>query len=218
MIKNAPNKYCLALIFTFLSTLSQAQTPTACANKADSPITNFCVASKSALWRGAKPDVIGAKWLIENGVASIVNLELLHDDLAILKSIETTMTATVEYYKLRDWEPLVVLNPSKTDTNVAKFIAIAMKAPKPLYVHCRSGQNRTGVMVAAYRIIVENMSVEKATEEMKSYEGIWAKQDAQYLQTMTPEKVARIVQAAKTIAAQTKPNALVRCAQGACDR
>jgi protein tyrosine phosphatase (PTP) superfamily phosphohydrolase (DUF442 family) len=218
VIRNAPTKYCLALVATFLCTLSLAQTPATCEDKANSPITNFCIASKSILWRGAKPDVAGAKWLIENGVASIVNLELLHDDLAILRSIETSTAAKVEYYKLRDWEPLVVLKPSKTDTTVAKFIAIATNAPKPLYVHCRSGQNRTGVMVAAYRIIAEGVSVENAIEEMKSYEGIWAKQDAQYLQTMTPEKIARIKQAAQTFTVQTKPNAVVKCAQGTCDR
>jgi protein-tyrosine phosphatase len=210
----------LALILLALvSTVGQAAKP--CEDNANSPITNFCISTENVLWRGAKPDIQGATWLIDKGVASVVNLELLHDDLAILKSVETTVKITntqIHYYKVRDWEPFVVLKPSKTDRNIARFIAIMNKAPKPVYVHCRSGQNRTGVMVAAYRIIIEGVAVSAAIEEMKQYEGIWSKQDEQYLLTMTDEKVNRLREAAASFGSTTKPNAVVRCINGTCDK
>jgi protein tyrosine phosphatase (PTP) superfamily phosphohydrolase (DUF442 family) len=200
------------------SSLGFSQTTKPCDDNANSPITNFCVSTKDTLWRGGKPDIKGATWLIDSGIATIVNLELLHDDLAILKSVETTLNTRVEYYKVRDWEPYVVIKPSKTDSNVARFIAVMNKAPKPVYVHCRSGQNRTGVMVASYRIIIEGVAVNVASEEMKRYGGIWAKQDEQYLLTLTPEKANSIKVLAANFEAATKPNAIVRCALGACDR
>jgi Dual specificity phosphatase, catalytic domain len=210
-----------AFLFTALLAAPQlgfSQATKPCNNNANSPITNFCVSTKDTLWRGGKPDIKGATWLIDSGIAAIVNLELLHDDLAILKSVETTLTTRVEYYKVRDWEPYVVIKPSKSDSNVARFIAVMNKAPKPVYVHCRSGQNRTGVMVASYRIIVEGVAANVAIEEMKRYGGIWAKQDEQYLLTLTPEKINSIKVSAANFEATTKPNAVVRCERGACDR
>jgi protein tyrosine phosphatase (PTP) superfamily phosphohydrolase (DUF442 family) len=206
----------IVLLIGLITTTAQAEKP--CNNNADSPITNFCISIKDVLWRGAKPYVKDATWLIDQGIASIVNLELLHDDLAILKSVETNRTTQVHYYKLRDWEPYVVMNPSKTDNNIAKFIALMIKAPKPVYLHCRSGQNRTGVMVASYRIIIEGVPINIATDEMKQYGGIWAKHDETYLLTLTPDKVNRIKEMATNYAKTIKPNALVRCAQGSCDR
>ena len=64
--------------------------------------------------------------------------------------------------------------------------------PRPVYVHCRSGQNRTGVMVAAYRIIEEGMPVEAAIEEMGRYNGFWFQQDAEYLRSMAAERMAQV--------------------------
>jgi Tyrosine phosphatase family len=204
---------CLLLILA--SAATQAEKP--CDNNANSPITNFCISTKDVLWRGAKPDTKGATWLIDNGVGSVVNLELMHDDLAVLKSVETNLTTRVEYFKVRDWEPYVVLKPTKTDSNIAKFIAVMNKAPKPVYVHCRSGQNRTGVMVASYRIIIEGVPINSAIDEMKRYAGIWAKHDEGYLLTLTPEKISRIKEMASSYEQTTKPNRVVRCTKGVCD-
>jgi protein tyrosine phosphatase (PTP) superfamily phosphohydrolase (DUF442 family) len=212
-------KVLVLLMLALASTAGQAAK--SCEENAASPITNFCISTKNVLWRGAKPDIRGATWLIDQGIASVVNLELLHDDLAILKSVEPsvkTLNTQIHYYKVRDWEPFVVLKPSKTDGNIARFIAVMNKAPKPVYVHCRSGQNRTGVMVAAYRIIIEGVLVSAAIEEMKRYEGIWSKQDEQYLLTMTDEKVNRLREMALGYDRSTKPNAVVRCSGGACDK
>jgi protein tyrosine phosphatase len=39
--------------------------------------------------------------------------------------------------------------------------------PKPVFVHCRSGRNRTGVMIAAYRVF-NGMSNEDAIADCKT--------------------------------------------------
>lgn len=38
---------------------------------------------------------------------------------------------------------------------------------RPVYIHCREGVDRTGMVVAAYRILVERMSVRDAVAEMR---------------------------------------------------
>lgn len=211
----------------------------ACTRKLDSPIQNFCEVTPGTLWRGAKPDEQDAAWLIGRGVRTIVNLELLHDDRDTLTSVQLeiladdrdTLTHTllpepgvhdIHYYRVRDWEPLVVVAPWLTDERVAQFLAVAERAPKPLYVHCRSGQNRTGVMVAAYRVIVEGQNdagaIEKAVAEMQRYRGIWFDADAAYIRSLTAERQQAIRARVQALlpGIERKREALIRCAEGKC--
>lgn len=211
--------------------------PGACSNTLNSPIQNFCEATRDTLWRGAKPDVQGAAWLIGKGVRTIVNLELLNDDRATLASVDFNAQADdrdtllhtllpepdthdIRYYRVRDWEPLVVVAPWLTDDHVAQFLAVALQAPKPLYVHCRSGQNRTGVMVAAYRVIVEGQdqaaAIASVVAEMQAYRGIWFDSDAAYIRSLTPARRAEIREKINAWMPRIKPDALIRCEQGKC--
>ena len=42
-------------------------------------------------------------------------------------------------------------------------------APKPVFVHCMKGQDRTGVVIAAYRIRRQGWTFDQAYQEMLSY-------------------------------------------------
>jgi protein tyrosine phosphatase (PTP) superfamily phosphohydrolase (DUF442 family) len=46
---------------------------------------------------------------------------------------------------------------------------IVASAPRPLLVHCQFGKDRTGFVVAAYRVTVEKMDVDAAVSEAESY-------------------------------------------------
>lgn len=213
--------------------------PDACASNLDSPIQNFCQVKPGTLWRGAKPDPAGAAWLIRHNVGTIVNLELLHDDRDTLTSVHleeqaddrATLQDTrlptpepheIHYYRVRDWEPLVVVASWLTDERVATFLAVMAQAPRPVYVHCRSGQNRTGVMVAAYRVIQDSdggtEAIEKAVAEMQGYRGVWFDADAAYIRSLTPERQQairdRVQQLLPDITRQRE--ALIRCQDGRC--
>jgi protein tyrosine/serine phosphatase len=187
-------KYALSIIMVLLllnsGSLLAAQKQSLCVNNLASPITNFCVVKSNILWRGAKPDKDDLAWLIKNGVKTIVNLELLYDDLHTLQDTHFIDSSTykVDYFRVRTWEPLFAFAKVAADEDVIHFLAIASQAKQPIFVHCRAGENRTGVMVAAYKIILENQNspTEIATilNEMQSYNGVWSDTTTKYIKEL----------------------------------
>ena len=212
-----------ALLTLVATLLFGCATPKPLADACSSPLTaaiaNSCVVTPDVLWRGAKPDVSGATALISRGVKTVVNLELLHDDLdAFHKAKPSTVPfPSIDYFRIRDWEPNVVIAPSLLDSHLADFIAIAKTQAKPIYVHCRSGQNRTGVMIAAYRVFLEGVSIESAITEMKKYQGVWFKQDAEYIRSLTGEHRVRIEKMAEARIGQIRPEAHLECTATGCN-
>jgi len=64
------------------------------------------------------------------------------------------------------------------DADVIKFLRIVTdKASQPVLVHCAQGADRTGMMVAIYRIVVQGWSKEDALREMTQggygFHSIW---------------------------------------------
>jgi hypothetical protein len=217
----------ISLAFPFLSALliggcpssSIQSAPIACANDLDSPIQHFCVVTPNVMWRGAKPARDGAAWLIQHRVRTIVNLELLHDDRRVFGQAKLASAGRYEagYFRIPDWEPNVMLAPSVLDDHVAHFLAVVNAQPKPTYVHCRSGQNRTGVMVAAYRVIVEGVSADEAIEEMRRYQGIWFEADSGYIRGLSPERRERIRRKAAAWVPKLERDSRIICENGKCE-
>jgi len=52
---------------------------------------------------------------------------------------------------------------------VDRALEVVATAERPLLVHCQHGKDRTGFVVASYRVMVEGMDVDKAVEEAHSY-------------------------------------------------
>ena len=177
-----------ALLFLNGCDASYTKAPDSCLSNIDAPISNFCQL-KQELWRGAELDKDGAAWLIENNVKTIINLELFNDDLDIIGQINLSNPKTfkIDYFRVKDWEPLPALAPWVEDEHVVHFLAIASQQERqPVYVHCRSGENRTGIMIAAYRIIVEgNPDIDAVIEEMETYQGFWSDVDAKYIKGLS---------------------------------
>jgi protein tyrosine/serine phosphatase len=168
---------------------------TRCANNLAAPIANFCEVKPRQLWRGAVPDnKEEAAWLVRNGVKTIINLELLHDDLNVLRKAELPNAGIyqLDYFRVKTWEPLYAFAQSSADEDVIHFLAIARQAKQPIYVHCRAGENRTGVMIAAYKIILENQTspaqIADVVNEMQSYEGFWSDATTAYIKGLSQRR------------------------------
>src|SRR5437870_16746 len=208
----------LFVLLAGLPSSSMPAAPAACTNDLGSPIPNFCVVTPNVLWRGAKPAQDGAVWLVQHGVRTIVNLELLHDDRrAFGEARPASGRHEAGYFRISDWEPNAVLAPALLDDHVAHFLAVVDKQPKPVYVHCRSGQNRTGVMVAAYRVIVEGLSRDAAIAEMRRYQGIWFKADSAYIRSLSSERRELIRHKAAAWMPKLKRDSRIVCENGKCD-
>ncbi len=192
--------------------------PVTCENNLGSAIKNFCQVTPNILWRGGKPDKDGAAWLVEEGVRTVVNLELLHDDQNTFEQVRLGNNGKYEvsYYRIRDWEPLPIIASNLSDEHVAEFLAIMDQAPKPVYVHCRSGENRTGLMVAAYQVIVEGEDADTAIDEMAAYKGFWFKTDAKYIRGLTSERREEIRRKVKEWIPKLQEVARIVCEEGTC--
>lgn len=205
--------FSLALLLSACASTSPPKDAEACPGK----IQNFCEVSPGVLWRGAKPDEAGAAWLIEKGVRTVVNLEFLHDDLPVFSQakVDAASRYEVAYFRVRDWEPLALL-PMIEDDHVAHFLAIVHQQARPVYVHCRTGQNRTGLMVAAYRVMLEGVSLDDAILEMGRYQGFWFKADERYIRGLTPERREAILRKMRAWLPRLEKQARIVCESGSC--
>jgi tyrosine-protein phosphatase SIW14 len=71
------------------------------------------------------------------------------------------------------------------NAQVAAFLRIVRDNPdKQIFVHCRRGAERTGVMLAAYRMSVEGWTPEQALREMNEFRfrGFWFRNLRRYVE------------------------------------
>ena len=107
------------------------------------------------LYRSAQPEREGFTALQKMGVRSVLNLREFHKDTRKARHTQLHLMA----YPVAAGEV--------TAADVENCLALIAGAPKPVLVHCWHGSDRTGTVVAAYRIVFQNWSVEKAVEEFR---------------------------------------------------
>jgi protein tyrosine phosphatase (PTP) superfamily phosphohydrolase (DUF442 family) len=195
------------------------------ANELSPAIANSRIVIQNEIWRGARPSGKAPALLIESRVGTVVNLEWENDNAHAFEAARPNLMQphTAHYFRIKDFELWPLLSWSKTDNNVAQFIAIARTQPKPIYVHCRSGQNRTGVMVAAYKIVqarargtIESNTIDDIVNDMKSFGGFWASIDEHYLRNLSPSRIAQIENRVAMWEEQLQKPRLIKCANQRC--
>jgi protein tyrosine/serine phosphatase len=108
-----------------------------------------------SLYRGAQPTAEGMKELQKMGVRTVVNLRLLHSDRDELGDLPLHYIRI----KVEAWDP--------EEDEVVRFLKAAVDPENaPLFVHCRHGADRTGMMCAIYRMVVQGWSRAEALDEM----------------------------------------------------
>ena len=116
-------------------------------------LSNFAKVS-DMLYRGAQPDQDGFAELKKLGIKTIINLRSSHSDTEMMKGLG------LQYCFI----------PSDAgdikEENVAEFLKVVTNPQnQPVFVHCAYGADRTGTMVAVYRICFQNWSRQDALNE-----------------------------------------------------
>jgi protein tyrosine/serine phosphatase len=118
----------------------------------------------ASLYRSAQPSRAGFVLLEtrpslgigDAPINTVVSLRVFNDDPAL---VAASSKLRFEAISFKTWHP--------EDEDVVKFLRIATTpALLPVLVHCRHGSDRTGTMVAVYRIVVEGWTKAQAKDEM----------------------------------------------------
>ncbi len=114
------------------------------------------------LFRGAEPDEAGMKSLKQAGAKSIIDLRKPGE---VWKGERTAALANGMVYTN---VPLRGLG-APTHEQVKTVLGLIDTLPAPVFVHCEHGCDRTGTIIACYRIARNQWSAESALAEAKRY-------------------------------------------------
>lgn len=136
--------------------------PAAAANIVPSGVGNFHQVDAN-VYRGAQPTPEGLKNLAQLGIKTIVDLRHGKDHT---DSEEKAAEALgLKYVSV----PMKGLDPP-TDKQIASLLAVLNSSNQtPVFVHCRQGMDRTGAVIACYRIAHDHWTNDKALAEAKEY-------------------------------------------------
>lgn len=117
-----------------------------------------------SIFRSAQPEEGAHEALQRLGVRSVISLRFRGDRAALLPGVRR-IHAPIESWDVDHDEVMRALRALVDPDN------------QPVLLHCRHGADRTGTVIAAYRMVVEGWSAEEAIEEMReggyNYHAIW---------------------------------------------
>jgi protein tyrosine phosphatase (PTP) superfamily phosphohydrolase (DUF442 family) len=122
-------------------------------NKNANGVDNFGQVSPD-VWRGGKPSRQGMQWLADRGVKTIIDLQM-DDESADVPS-------GVKYIPLR----VSLWNCDQVD--VAAVTRAIDQSPKPVFIHCLIGRDRTGLAIAAWQMS-HGTTAEQAIANMEQF-------------------------------------------------
>jgi tyrosine-protein phosphatase SIW14 len=123
-----------------------------------------------SLYRGAQPHEKGLPELKKLGITTIVDLRGENRDRVEWERRRAeSLGMRFVHIPVSGWAP-------PTDEQVAQFLSLfPHDRQEKIFVHCRFGDDRTGVLVATYRMALQKWPAEQALKEMYffGFNGFW---------------------------------------------
>ena len=107
------------------------------------------------VYRSKQPDEKDMAMLVAMGIRSVLNLRENHSD--------TDEAAGTELKLYR----VPIETDKVSDAEIIAALRILAECPKPVLVHCWHGSDRTGCVIAAYRIVFQGWSKADAITELE---------------------------------------------------
>jgi uncharacterized protein (TIGR01244 family) len=132
-------------------------------------------AVNTLIYRGGQPKPGGIKKLADLGIKTVINLRD-DDERARLEEQEVKAAGLVYYNRpLPRWD-------GPNDQEIRELLSLLTTSDKPVFVHCKRGADRTGVLIAIYRIEHDGWTSEEAKAEANRYGmGFWQRGMKDYI-------------------------------------
>lgn len=183
MLRPFLNALALALSLTagpLWAALDAPERPATWANPVNDELNLFQVAPR--FYRSARLDEDDLPQLAALGIRTVVSLRAFHSDRRLLRGtgIDTVRVATLTW--------------AIDDDEVVRSLRAILEAEQrgPVLLHCQHGADRTGLVSAMYRMVVQGWTREAALDEMLNggfgYHSIW-KNIPSYLETVDVDSI-----------------------------
>ena len=129
-------------------------------------LPNFCRVNET-LYRGGQPSEEGIKKLARMGIRTIVNFR--DPDGKVLREKELAEQNGMRFFNphLSNW-----FKPK--DQAIDEILGIIQDPEnQPVFIHCKRGADRTGTVVAVYRMKIDCWDGRDAYDEAKQYKLGW---------------------------------------------
>lgn len=114
------------------------------------------------LWRGSAPSAVALKDLSDAGMKTIIDLRTTERSSSRERRISQNLGMTYVHLPMGYGTPTV--------DQLREFMSIVDNPLcQPVYVHCRQGADRTGTLIAIYRIARQKWPLKTAYHEMRHF-------------------------------------------------
>lgn len=147
--------------------------------------TNFHVVEGGVLYRSGQPTKKEMRFLEEQGIVTLLNLRYRVSDRRELKG------TSMKEYRLK------MKAQSVDEEDMLNGLRAIMSSDKAVLVHCLHGSDRTGALVACYRMVVQDWPKEDAIDEFLQeqygYNKAWFPNLETFLRTYDVQKAKSLL-------------------------
>ncbi len=120
------------------------------------------------VYRGGQPAAEGWSSLAKLGVKTVIDLRR-PDEHSTAEEAHAVEAAGMKYVNV----PMKgVVAP--TEAQVSQALGLLLSSPDPVFVHCKRGSDRTGTIIACYRMSHDSWDHKRALAEAKSLGMSWS--------------------------------------------